>query len=165
VKIASARELSSFFTRADLILTRFRNNNAPASISSSENKPSAHQAAAQGKISLCRSLITGRNHHSSGFGVVSELSTGYPGYDSVIPYMRELNAAAPEQPFLLYYAPGGTHSPHHPTKEWIEKFRGKFDKGWNAMREEIFANQKRLWVIPADTKLTPWPDELPRGTV
>ena len=97
--------------------------------------------------------------------MVSELSTGYPGYDSVIPYMRELNAAAPEQPFLLYYAPGGTHSPHHPTKEWIEKFRGKFDKGWNAMREEIFANQKRLWVIPADTKLTPWPDELPRGTV
>ena len=55
--------------------------------------------------------------------------------ERAIRYMRELNAAAPEQPFFLYYAPGGTHSPHQPTKEWIEKFRGKFDKGWNAMRE------------------------------
>ena len=82
--------------------------------------------------------------------------------DDAIRYMRELNAAAPEQPFFLYYAPGGTHSPHHPTKEWIEKFKGKFDKGWNVMREEIFANQKRLGVIPVNTELTPWPDGLPK---
>jgi arylsulfatase A-like enzyme len=197
-------------------------------------------------------LITGRNHHSVGFGIISEQSTGYPGYNSVIgvdnatignilkqngyatswfgknhntpsyqysaagpfdqwpigmgfdyfygfmggetdqwtPYlfqnmtqifpwigkpaynlttdladeaidhMRRLNAAAPDKPFLLYYVPGGTHSPHQPTKEWVDKFKGKFDMGWNALRDEIFANQKRLGVIPANTQLTPWPDEL-----
>ena len=197
-------------------------------------------------------LITGRNHHSVGFGVITELSTGYPGYDSIIGpdnatigrilrdngfatswfgknhntpgfqyskagpfdqwpsgmgfdyfygfmggetdqwqpylfqdhtqifpwvgkpgynlttdmadeairYMRELNAAAPDQPFFVYYVPGGSHSPHNPTQEWIDKFKGKFDMGWNAMREQIFANQKRLGVIPANAQLTPWPDEL-----
>jgi arylsulfatase A-like enzyme len=206
--------------------------------------------------SLCSpsraALITGRNHHAVGFGVIGELSTGYPGYDSIIGpqnatigkilkengyatswfgknhntpgfqysvagphdqwpsgmgfdyfygfmggetdqwtpylfrdhsqispwigkpeynlttdladeaigYIQQLDAAAPEKPFLVYYAPGGSHSPHQPTPEWIEKFRGKFDKGWNAMRDEIFANQKRLGVIPEDTQLTPWPDEL-----
>jgi len=199
-------------------------------------------------------LITGRNHHSVGFGVIGEMSTGFPGYDSVIGpesatigeilkengyatswfgknhntptyqysaagpfdqwpvgmgfeyfygfmggetdqwtpylfrnqtqvfpwvgkpgynlttdladdainYMRSLNAAAPDKPFFVYYVPGGTHSPHQPTKEWIEKFKGKFDMGWNAMREQIFANQKRLGVIPANTQLTPWPDDLPK---
>jgi arylsulfatase A-like enzyme len=199
-------------------------------------------------------LITGRNHHSCGFGIISEQSTGYPGYDSVIgpdnatignilkangyatswfgknhntpsyqysaagpfdqwpsgmgfdyfygfmggetdqwtPYlfqnttqiqpwigkkdynlitdmadeaidhMNRLNAAAPEKPFFVYYVPGGTHSPHQPKKEWIEKFKGKFDMGWNELREQIFANQKRLGVIPANTQLTPWPDELPK---
>jgi arylsulfatase A-like enzyme len=199
-------------------------------------------------------LITGRNHHAVGFGVIGELSTGYPGYDSYIgpenatigtilkdngystswfgknhntpsfqyseagpfdqwpsgmgfeyfygfmggetdqwtPYlfrdhsqifpwigkpgynlttdladeaikhMRALNAAAPDQPFFVYYVPGGSHSPHQPTQEWIDKFKGKFDMGWNVMREQIFANQKRLGVIPANTQLTPWPEELPK---
>src|SRR5690242_17539785 len=199
-------------------------------------------------------LITGRNHHSSGFGVISEQATGYPGYDSVIgkdcatigeilkengyatswfgknhntptylysvagpfdqwpsgmgfqyfygfmggetnqwtpflfrdhtaifpwegkknynlitdmadeaiKYMTELNAAAPEKPFFLYYVPGGTHAPHHPTPEWIAKMKGKFDMGWNAMREQILANQKKLGVIPPNTELTPWPDLLPK---
>ena len=206
--------------------------------------------------SLCSptraALITGRNHHSVGFGVIAEQSTGYPGYDSVIgvenatigtilkqngyatswfgknhntpsyqysaagpydqwpvgmgfdyfygfmggetdqwtPYlfqnttqifpwigkpgynlttdladeaiahMKKLNASAPDKPFFVYYVPGGTHSPHQPTKEWIDKFKGKFDMGWNALREQIFANQKRLGVIPANAQLTPWPDEL-----
>jgi arylsulfatase A-like enzyme len=197
-------------------------------------------------------LITGRNHHSVGFGVISELATGFPGYNSLIGsdnatvgrilqdngyatswfgknhntpsfqygasgpfdqwpsgmgfqyfygfqggetsqwapylfrdhtqifpwigkpgynlttdladeairYMKEINASAPDQPFFLYYAPGGTHSPHQPTKEWIDKFKGKFDMGWNVLREQIFANQKRLGVIPANAQLTPWPDEL-----
>jgi arylsulfatase A-like enzyme len=199
-------------------------------------------------------LITGRNHHSSGFGVITELSTGFPGYDSVIGpdnatigailkgngyatswfgknhntpayqytvagpfdqwpvgmgfdyfygfmggetdqwtpylfqnnkqifpwigksgynlttdladeaigYLKELNAAAPDKPFFLYYVPGGSHSPHQPKAEWVEKFKGKFDMGWNAMREEIFANQKRLGVIPENAKLTEWPDSLPK---
>jgi arylsulfatase len=197
-------------------------------------------------------LITGRNHHSVGFGVIAELSTGYPGYDAIIgpenasigtilrdngyatswfgknhntpgfqysisgpydqwpsgmgfdyfygfmggesdqwtpylfrdhtqifpwigrsdynlttdmadeaiKYMRDLNAVAPEQPFLVYYVPGGSHSPHQPKKEWIEQFKGKFDMGWNALREQIFANQKRLGVIPENAQLTPWPDDL-----
>ena len=199
-------------------------------------------------------LITGRNHHSVGYGVIGELSTGFPGYDSIIgpdnatigailkengyatswfgknhntpgfqyslagpfdqwpsgmgfqyfygfmggetdqwtpylfrdhtqifpwigkpgynlttdladeaiKYMSGLNAAAPDQPFFVYYVPGGTHTPHQPKKEWIDKFKGKFDMGWEKLREQIFANQKRLGVIPANTQLTPWPADLPK---
>src|SRR6266436_2294578 len=197
-------------------------------------------------------LITGRNHHSAGFGVISELSTGYPGYDSIISpekatigtilkgngyatswfgknhntpafqlsaagpfdqwpsgmgfdyfygfmggetdqwtpflfrdhtqifpwigrkdynlttdladeavkYLHSVNAAAPDKPFFLYYVPGGTHSPHQPTKEWIDKIHAMhlFDGGWEKLRDTIFANQKKLGVIPPDTQLTPWPD-------
>jgi arylsulfatase len=195
-------------------------------------------------------LITGRNHHSVGFGVIGEMSTGFPGYDSVIgkdsatigeilkengyatswfgknhntptylysaagpfdqwpigmgfqyfygfmggetdqwtpylyqnttaifpwtgkpgynlttdmadeaiKYMSSLNAAAPDQPFFIYYVPGGTHSPHQPKREWRDKFKGKFDMGWEKLRDQIFANQKRLGVIPEGTQLTPWPD-------
>jgi arylsulfatase A-like enzyme len=198
-------------------------------------------------------IITGRNHHSVGFGVIAEQATGYPGYDSIIgvdnatigailkqngyatswfgknhntpdyqysaagpfdqwptgmgfeyfygfmggetdqwtpflfrnttqifpwrdhpgynmitgmaddaiQYLKKLNAAAPEKPFFLYYVPGGTHAPHQPTQEWIDKFKGKFDIGWNELREQIFANQKRLGVIPANTTLTPWPNGQP----
>ncbi len=199
-------------------------------------------------------LITGRNHHSAGFGVISEQSTGFPGYDSIIPkdaatigeilkengyatswfgkdhntpafqasqagpfdqwptgmgfqyfygfvggdtsqwqpnlfrnttaiypyvgnpnwnlttamaedaihWLNQLNQINPEQPFFLHYVPGGTHAPHHPTPEWIKKISDMhlFDKGWNALREQIFANQKKLGVIPQDAKLTPWPDNL-----
>ena len=208
--------------------------------------------------SLCSptraALITGRNHHSAGFGVISEAASGFPGYNSVIgpenatigrillengyrtswfgkdhntpewdgsqagpfnqwptgmgfeyfygfvggdtsqwqpnlfrnttaiyPYvgnpkwnlttamaddairwMRELNDIDPSMPFFLHYVPGGTHAPHHPTPEWIKKISDMhlFDEGWNALREQIFANQKRLGVIPQDAKLTPWPDLL-----
>ena len=65
-------------------------------------------------------------------------------------------------PFFLYYAPGGTHAPHSPTPEWIEKISAMhlFDKGWNALRDQIFDNQKKLGVIPQDAKLTPWPHDL-----
>jgi len=209
--------------------------------------------------SLCSpsraALITGRNHHSVGFGVISEIATGFPGYNSVIgkdsatigrvllengyktawegknhntlvyqtsaagpfdqwptgmgfshfygfmggdadqwapgslfrdtthiepflghpkwnlitamaddaiQWMNELNDVNPDMPFLLYYAPGGTHSPHHPTQEWVDKISAMhlFDKGWNATRDQIFANQKRLGVIPQDAKLTPWPKDM-----
>src|SRR5208337_4014394 len=208
--------------------------------------------------SLCSptraALITGRNHHSVGFGVVSEAATGFPGYNSIIgkdsatigrillengyrtswfgkdhntptwdasqtgpfdqwptgmgfeyfygfvggdtsqwqpnlfrnttaiyPYvgnpkwnlttamaddaihwLNQLNDINPELPFFLYYVPGGTHAPHHPTPEWIKKISDMhlFDKGWNALRDQIFANQKKLGVVPADAKLTPWPDKL-----
>ena len=94
---------------------------------------------------------------------------GKPGYnlttdlaDEAIAHLRGLNAAAPEQPFFLYFVPGGAHAPHQPTQEWIDKFKGKFNMGWNALRDQIFANQQRLNVIPADAKLTPWPDDLPQ---
>jgi arylsulfatase len=76
--------------------------------------------------------------------------------------MKELNAAAPDKPFFLYYVPGGSHSPHQPKAEWVEKFKGKFDMGWNALREQIFANQKRVGAIPENAKLTDWPDSLPK---
>ena len=200
-------------------------------------------------------LITGRNHHSAGFGVIAEQATGYPGYDSVITkdkatigriltdngyhtawfgknhntpeyqasqagpfdqwptgmgfeyfygfmggdtnqwepgnlvrnttpiypyvgkpgwnlvtamadeaidYMNRMKALSPDQPFLVKFAPGATHAPHHPTKEWVEKISSMhlFDEGWNKLREKIFENQKRLGVIPANAKLTPWPKDL-----
>jgi arylsulfatase A-like enzyme len=208
--------------------------------------------------SLCSptraALITGRNHHSEGFGVISEQATGFPGYNSILPkdsttigrvllengyrtswfgkdhntptyqnsqagpfdqwptgmgfeyffgfiggdssqwtpllfrnttqispfvgnpkwnlitgmaddaidWLNSLNSIDPQMPFLLYYAPGGTHAPHHPTPEWIKKATDLhlFDKGWNTLRDQIFANQKRLGVVPQDAKLTPWPDDL-----
>ncbi len=208
--------------------------------------------------SLCSptraALITGRNHHSVGFGVVSEAASGFPGYDSVIgkdnatigrilldngyrtswfgkdhntptwetsqagpfdqwptgmgfeyfygfvggdasqwepnlfrnttaiyPYvdhpgwnlttamadeaihwMNQLNDINPSMPFFLYYVPGGTHAPHQPTPEWIKTISDMhlFDKGWNALRDQIFANQKKLGVIPADAQITPWPSKL-----
>ena len=200
-------------------------------------------------------LITGRNHHSAGFGVIAEQATGYPGYNSLISkdkatvgtilkdngyrtswfgknhntpafqvsqngpfdqwpigmgfeyfygfmggdtsqwtpgplmrnttpiypyegnpeynlitamadeaieYMNRINTLAPDQPFFVYYVPGGVHAPHHPTKEWIDKISAMnlFDEGWNKVRQKIFANQKRLGVIPKDAELTPWPDDL-----
>ena len=200
-------------------------------------------------------LITGRNHHSVGFGVIGEQATGYPGYDSVITkdkatigriltdngyhtawfgknhntpeyqssqagpfdqwptgmgfeyfygfmggdtnqwepgnlvrnttpiypyvgkpgwnlmtamadeaidYMNRINALAPDQPFLIKFAPGATHAPHHPTKEWVDRISKMhlFDQGWNKLRDQIYANQKKLGVIPPNAKLTPWPKGL-----
>ena len=77
--------------------------------------------------------------------------------------MKQLKAIAPEKPFFVYYVPGGTHAPHHPTPEWIKKVSDQhlFDGGWNKLRDTIFANQKRLGIMPADAKLTPWPKDLP----
>ena len=92
---------------------------------------------------------------------------GRPGYnlitdmaDEAIAYLNDLNNAAPDKPFFLYYVPGGSHAPHQPTPEWIKKISDMhlFDKGWNDVRDQILANQKRLGVVPANTQLTPWPD-------
>ena len=96
---------------------------------------------------------------------------GHPGWnlttamaDEAIDHIRMLNALQPNRPFMIYYAPGGTHSPHHPTPEWVKKISAMhlFDKGWNALRDEIFAQQKKLGVIPQDAQLTAWPDSLPK---
>jgi arylsulfatase len=75
--------------------------------------------------------------------------------DQAIRWMRNQKAVAPDRPFFLYYAPGATHSPHHPKKEWIAKYKGRFDQGWDRVREETLARQKKLGVAPASTELTP----------
>ena len=67
----------------------------------------------------------------------------------------------PDKPFFMYFAPGATHAPHHVPKEWIDKYKGKFDQGWDKLREETFARQKELGVIPADAELTKRPAEIP----
>ena len=201
-------------------------------------------------------LITGRNHHSAGFGVISEQSTGFPGYNSIIEkdkatigrilkdngystawfgkdhnvpafqasqvgpfdqwptglgfeyfygfiggdanqwepnlfrnttqiypfqgkppgtwnlitamaddaidYMTRMHQIDPSKPVFIKYAPGATHAPHHPTKEWVDKISAMhlFDGGYEKLRETIFANQKKLGVIGQDSKLTPWPNEM-----
>jgi arylsulfatase A-like enzyme len=201
-------------------------------------------------------LITGRNHHSAGFGVISEQSTGFPGYNSIIPkdkatigrilldngygtswfgkdhntpvytasqvgpfdqwptgmgfeyfygfvggdanqwepnlfrnttqiypfkgkkpgtwnlvtamaddaieWMTRMHQTDPSKPLFIKYAPGATHAPHHPTKEWVDKIHAMhlFDDGYEKLRERIFENQKKLGVIPKDTQLAPWPKDL-----
>ncbi|MEJ2311475.1 MAG: arylsulfatase [Gemmatimonadales bacterium] len=198
-------------------------------------------------------LITGRNHHSAGFGVISEQSSGFPGYNSIIAedkatigrilldngyntswfgkdhntpafeasqtgpfdqwptgmgfeyfygfvggdanqwqpnlfrnttqiypfkgqegtwnlvtamaddaidWLTRMHQIDPSKPLFIKYAPGATHAPHHPTQEWVDRIHDMhlFDEGYNKLRETIFENQKRLGVIPEDSKLTAWPD-------
>lgn len=246
-----------------LIITDDVGFGAPSTFGGTIPTPSLDRIASMGlryitfhSTALCSptraSLITGRNHHSVGFGQVAEAATGYPGYDTIIhkdaatigeilrqngyatswfgknhnvpiweasqagpfdhwpigmgfeyfygfiggdtsqwqpnlfrnmtpiqPYLgkpgwnlttamadeaiqhiKMLNDIVPDKPFFVYYAPGGTHAPHHPTPEWIEKFKGQFDHGWNVERERIFANQQKLGVLSPHAKLTPWPDSL-----
>jgi arylsulfatase len=96
---------------------------------------------------------------------------GKPGWnlitamaDEAISRINMLNDVQPDRPFMIYYAPGGTHSPHHPTKEWVDKISAMhlFDGGWNKLRDTIFANQKKLGVIPQNAVLTPWPNDIPQ---
>lgn len=197
-------------------------------------------------------LITGRNHHSVASGVITEMATGYPGYNSLVPksaasvgevlkqngyntswygkmhnvpdwmssqagpfdlwpsglgfeyfygfiggdsdqwhpalyentrpiepylgdddyifdkdmadkaiaWMRTQNALAPDKPWLLYYATGTAHAPHHAPKDWIAKYEGKFGQGWDKVREETLARQKALGVVPSETQLTKRPGEI-----
>lgn len=75
--------------------------------------------------------------------------------DKAVDWMRRQRAIAPDRPFLMYWAPGAVHAPHQIFKEWADKYRGRFDDGWDAMRERVFARQKALGWIPNDAKLTP----------
>src|SRR5215467_187802 len=81
--------------------------------------------------------------------------------DRSINWIRTQHAAAPDKPFLLYLAPGNSHAPHHASKDWIAKFRGQFDQGWDKVREETLARQIRLGIVPPGTVLTPRPREIP----
>jgi arylsulfatase A-like enzyme len=78
-----------------------------------------------------------------------------------IGWVRQQKALMPDKPFFMYFAPGATHAPHHVPKHWIDKYKGKFDKGWDALREETFARQKKLGVIPESAVLTQRPEEIP----
>ncbi|MGH9789410.1 MAG: arylsulfatase [Candidatus Acidiferrales bacterium] len=81
--------------------------------------------------------------------------------DHAINWIRMQHAVAPDKPFFAYYTPGTAHAPHHAPKEWIAKFKGQFDQGWDKVREETFERQKKMGIIPANTKLTPRPKEIP----
>ena len=74
--------------------------------------------------------------------------------DRAIERIRMLDSVAPQKPWLVYYAPGTAHAPHHAPKDWIARYKGKFDQGWDKVREETLARQKQLGVVPASTKLT-----------
>ncbi|HDS1733456.1 arylsulfatase [Pseudomonas sp. BP8] len=197
-------------------------------------------------------LLTGRNQHSVGAGVIGEVATGYPGYNGILPndaatlgrvfrgngystawfgknhntptfeitpigpfdhwpnglgfeyfygfmgaetnpwaptlyentrpvqvpnepgyhmekdfaqraanWIRTQHSLAPNKPFMMYYAPGTAHSPLAAPKEWIARYEGKFDQGWDKLREETFARQKKLGIIPQDAVLTPRPEQIP----
>ena len=75
--------------------------------------------------------------------------------DRTIRWLHDQKAQSPDKPFFVYYATGATHSPHHVPKPWADKYKGKFDQGWDRLREETFARQKSLGVIPVSTKRTP----------
>jgi arylsulfatase A-like enzyme len=81
--------------------------------------------------------------------------------DKSIEWLHTHQSLAPDKPFFLYFAPGATHAPQHVPKEWIEKYRGKFAEGWDKLRQEIFARQKALGVVPPDAALTDRPDGIP----
>jgi arylsulfatase len=81
--------------------------------------------------------------------------------DRAIQYIHQQKSVTTDRPFFVYYAPGATHAPHHVPKEWIDKFKGQFDQGWDKYREETYRRQLKLGVIPQDTKLTPRPEQIP----
>ena len=198
-------------------------------------------------------LLTGRNHHSNGVGIIQEMATGYPGYNGMVPkengflsemllaqgyatfaigkwhltlageyasgaskarwplsrgferyygfiggktsqwsptlihdshyiappftgdesyhlnadladraieYLVDLRTVAPEKPFFMYYCLGAGHAPHQVEREWIERYRGKFDQGWDKWREAIFARQLEMGIVPQSTQLAPRPDQV-----
>lgn len=101
-------------------------------------------------------------------GTVRVEHAAVPGYhfttdiaNQAINWMQAQQSLTPDKPFFVYFAPGATHAPHHVSKEWADKYKGKFDQGWDKLREEIFARQKAMGIIPQDAQLTPRPKEIP----
>src|SRR5262247_2473013 len=81
--------------------------------------------------------------------------------DHAVAWIRQQKSLAPNKPFFAYYSPGLCHAPHHAPKEWIDKFKGQFDQGWDKVREETLARQIKQGVVPAGTQLTKRPEQLP----
>jgi arylsulfatase A-like enzyme len=81
--------------------------------------------------------------------------------DRAIEWVRQQKALVPDAPFFVYFAPGATHAPHHVPSEWSDRYAGRFDGGWDALREETLARQVEIGVVPADAELTARPDEIP----
>jgi arylsulfatase len=81
--------------------------------------------------------------------------------DRAVAWVRQQKALMPDKPFFMYFAPGATHAPHHVPRQWSEKYRGRFDQGWDQLREETFARQKQLGVVPPDAELTARHPEIP----
>jgi arylsulfatase len=81
--------------------------------------------------------------------------------DKAIDWVRQQKALAPDKPFFVYFAPGATHAPHHVPKDWSDDYRGRFDQGWDVLREETLARQKQLGVVPPEAELTPRHEEIP----
>lgn len=103
-----------------------------------------------------------------GTGRVEPWGTPEEGYhltedlaDKAIAWVRQQKVLSPDKPFFLYFAPGATHAPHHVPQQWAERYRGRFDDGWDVLRERIFARQKELGVVPADAELTRRHDAIP----
>ncbi len=80
--------------------------------------------------------------------------------DEAVEWVKFQQAMTPDRPFMIYYATGAVHAPHHAPKEWIEKYKGKFDGGWQKLREETFARQKEMGVIPQNAQLAPMPEDI-----
>jgi arylsulfatase A-like enzyme len=76
-----------------------------------------------------------------------------------IEWVKFQQAMTPDRPFFIYYAPGATHAPHHAPREWIEKYKGRFDAGWEQLRQETFARQKQMGIIPENARLAPMPED------
>lgn len=81
--------------------------------------------------------------------------------DRAIAWVRQQQSLTPDKPFFMYFAPGATHAPHHVPKQWAERYRGRFDQGWDVLREQTLARQKELGVVPPETELTARPAEIP----
>lgn len=80
--------------------------------------------------------------------------------NQAVSWVQYQKALSPEKPFFIYFAPGATHAPHHVPKEWADKYKGKFDQGWDKIREETLARQKKLGIVPQNTKLAPKPADI-----